>query len=134
PNSGAIACPIAWFGPYGPYQASLGTSDAMTGVSGRITYSHGSSTSTTLGVAFDGGSGWKANGTATVGADTSYGFDTGSVLQNNRQYGLWYYHKAIGYGACPGSWYQPLKYVGIGQRTTFSHVHYTYCTGTYYSG
>lgn len=134
PYSGVVPCGMVWYGPYGPYQAALGTSDAMTGVVGRITYAKGSSTSTTLGVAFNGGNGWSADGTATNSASTSYGFDTGYKLQNDRQYGLWDYHEEVGYGSCAGKWYEPLKYVGIGKRTTFTHVHYSYCTGKYYAG
>jgi hypothetical protein len=120
-----------WTSPYGPYQTKLGDAAAYGGIVGQITYSYGGSTSTTLGVAFNNGSGWSASGTSTAGTSSSIGF-IATGLADNRVYGLWRYHDWV--SGCGGRWAYPYDYVGRGQTTSISHPYFPYCGGWYYPG
>ena len=138
-NATTTSCGIPnnsyWTSPYGPYDVKLGNAMADTGITGRITYSDGSSTSTTLGIAFYDGSSWSAGGTETNGTSSSVGFSAGS-LQNDQVDGLWNYHTYVvldGSTVCYKEAH-PYEYVGRGDTNAIAHTYYGYCGGTYSAG
>lgn len=120
-----------WGGPEGPYQTKLVAATAGANVYATVTYSYGGSSSTTMGVAFDGSGGWAGDGTISNGTSSQYGFQTG-YQQDKSDWGLWRYHSW--YGSCGGRWDYPLDYVGRGQTVSIAQPSYGYCSGWYYAG
>jgi hypothetical protein len=118
----------SWSSPYGPFRVKVATAAAGTGLYAIVDY--GVSEATTLGVAFEGGGGWQASGTSTVG--TSSGFTT-EPLVNKRVFAWWDYHDWI--SGCGG--YRtayPQQYVGHAPEVSIAHPHYRHCGSPYNAG
>jgi hypothetical protein len=124
-------CGGSWSGPQGPYQVKIGDVSADQIATGEMSYFSGSSTTTTLGVAYYNGSSWSVNGTASSAASQNSGWDQAN-LQTQRMFSLWTQHT---FTNCFGqAWREPDYYAGKGQQISIAHPTYKYCTGPYYNG